>query len=191
MTEELILKNTFLSIQTYSMKNLIRLLICLAALNVTMPANAQEAALVQLSTLSHTVKGLVVHVVDGDTVDLLIDSRPVRVRLAQIDAPEMGQPFGNRSKESLIELVKEKEVVATWEVLDKYQRPIVNLSCDGININQEQVRRGMAWVYIKYAKDEKLFSLEMAARKDLIGLWSDHNVLEPWLWREYYKPQKK
>ena len=38
--------------------------------------------------------GVVVSVLDGDTVDVLVDSKPVRVRLAEIDAPEKAQAFG-------------------------------------------------------------------------------------------------
>lgn len=35
--------------------------------------------------------GSVVGVIDGDTIDVLVENRPVRVRLAQIDAPERKQ----------------------------------------------------------------------------------------------------
>jgi micrococcal nuclease len=52
--------------------------------------------------------GEVVRILDGDTVDVLVNQQPIRVRLAQIDAPEIrhgtrnpGQPFGERSRQSL------------------------------------------------------------------------------------------
>ena len=58
--------------------------------------------------------GRVVAILDGDTIDVLVDQRPVRVRLAQIDAPEKRQAFGTRSRQLLAELVYLK-TVQVWE----------------------------------------------------------------------------
>ena len=55
--------------------------------------------------------GKVVGVADGDRITVLRDQRPVKVRLVDIDAPEEGQPFGNRSKQALEGLVKGREVL--------------------------------------------------------------------------------
>lgn len=56
--------------------------------------------------LAHAgMAGPVVAVLDGDTVDVLVDRKPVRVRLAEIDAPEKGQPFGTRSRQALASAV--------------------------------------------------------------------------------------
>ncbi|MFX5839986.1 hypothetical protein ABTE60_21985, partial [Acinetobacter baumannii] len=47
-------------------------------------------------------QGKVVGVMDGDTVSVLTgDKTPIRVRLANIDAPEKGQAFGARAKQAL------------------------------------------------------------------------------------------
>jgi hypothetical protein len=46
----------------------------------------------------------VVHVVDGDTLDILAGTKRIRVRLSEIDAPENGQSFGLRSRQSLVSI---------------------------------------------------------------------------------------
>jgi len=52
----------------------------------------------------NSADGLVVSVHDGDTLTVLVGKQQVKVRLAEIDAPELRQPFGNRSRQSLAEL---------------------------------------------------------------------------------------
>ena len=51
-----------------------------------------------------SLRGRVVGVTDGDTLTVLVDERPLKVRLAQIDAPESGQPWGRRAKRALSDL---------------------------------------------------------------------------------------
>ena len=50
------------------------------------------------------VEARVVSVHDGDTLTVLIERKQVKVRLTDIDAPELGQPFGRNSKQSLSDL---------------------------------------------------------------------------------------
>lgn len=45
--------------------------------------------------------GKVVVVADGDSITVLRNRKQVKVRVADIDAPEKAQPFGNRSKQAL------------------------------------------------------------------------------------------
>ncbi|MGH8470014.1 MAG: thermonuclease family protein [Gammaproteobacteria bacterium] len=49
------------------------------------------------------------------------------------------------------------------------------------------VRSGYAWVYRKYAKNQKLFQLEQAAREARGGLWRDPKPVPPWEWRRRAK----
>ena len=72
---------------------------------------------------TRTIEGIVVHVADGDTITVL-DSNKVqhRVRLAGIDAPEKGQPFGNASRKRLRKLVAGKEVRVEFDKFDHYGR---------------------------------------------------------------------
>ena len=121
---------------------------------------------------------------DGDTLTVLVERRQVKVRLTDIDAPELGQPFGMKSKQSLSELCFGKSAVLDVRGQDRYRRTIARVTCAGTDANAEQVRRGMAWTYTRYAPaDSPLFALERGARAAQRGLWADGEPMPPWEWR--------
>ena len=130
------------------------------------------------------VQGRVVSVHDGDTLTVLMDQRQVRVRLTDIDAPELGQPYGTRSRQSLSNLCFGK--VASLDVRghDRYKRVLARVNCAGADANAEQVRRGYAWTFIRYVRpDSPLFAIEREARAAHRGLWQDPEPVAPWDWR--------
>ena len=120
-------------------------------------------------------EAVVTGVADGDTLYADIDGRSIRIRLAQIDAPEKAQ--------ALRELVGKKKVQLWWKSLDRYGRPIAQISVDGLDVNAEQVRRGFAWVFLRYSKDAALIALEAQAKSAGLGLWADPHPVPPWEWR--------
>ena len=96
-------------------------------------------------SLAQSLTGRVVSVADGDTVTILTPGRQqVKIRLGQIDAPEKAQPFGQRSKQSLSDLIFGKEVRVQVETTDRYGRTVGRIFQDNLDINLEQVKRGMA-----------------------------------------------
>ncbi|MFA5921766.1 MAG: thermonuclease family protein [Methylococcaceae bacterium] len=130
------------------------------------------------------LEGRVVGVHDGDTVTLLMaGNKQLKIRLAQIDAPESGQAFGQQSKQSLSDMVFNKIINVEKETIDKYGRTVGTLIVDGIDVNKGQVKRGMAWVYRKYLHDQSLLQLEDESRKEKVGLWSESNPIPPWEYR--------
>ncbi|MCJ9707769.1 thermonuclease family protein [Bordetella hinzii] len=134
------------------------------------------------------LRGRVVAVADGDTLTILDASRQQhRIRLAEIDAPEKGQPFGQRSKQSLSGLCFGREAVIEDRGHDRYGRTIGRVSCAGIDANAEQVRRGMAWVFDRYATDRSLYAIQDEARAARRGLWSDAAPVPPWEWRAQHR----
>jgi endonuclease YncB( thermonuclease family) len=151
---------------------LIALLFCLA----TASAHATD------------INGRVVGVADGDTLTVLDSSKGLnKIRLHQIDAPEKKQDFGQRSKQSLSELAYGKQVrVETFDT-DKYGRTVGKVWVNGKDANLEQVKRGMAWVYEKYATEPAYFSAERDARMNRMGLWNQPNPQPPW---EYRHPNR-
>jgi micrococcal nuclease len=119
----------------------------------------------------------VIKIIDGDTLTLLIDKKPVKIRFSDIDAPEKTQPFYSRSKDSLAELCWGKDVIINARGNDRFGRPVATVYCDGVNVNRVQVDRGMAWVH------PSLPSLEVAARRQQLGLWQDPYPVAPWIFR--------
>lgn len=139
-----------------------------------------------LSCNSHagTFTGDVVGVADGDTITVLdADKVQHKIRLAEIDAPEKAQPFGNRSKRALNELVHGKVVRVVEHGHDKYKRTIGRVYQGDVDVNAEQVKQGLAWVYRKYSKDATLSPLENEAKAQRLGLWADAEPVPPWTWR--------
>jgi endonuclease YncB( thermonuclease family) len=113
----------------------------------------------------------------------------MKVRLNGIDAPESGQPFGQRSKQNLLKLAVQKQTEVIANNTDRYGRWLGTLMTDGIDINAEQVKAGMAWAYRYHgrASDETMLRLEEEARRHRIGLWSSPDPVEPWKWRKQNK----
>lgn len=141
---------------------------------------------------SEVLEGKVVGVHDGDTVTLLISgNKQVKIRLAQIDAPESDQAFGQKSKQSLSDMVFNKTIQVEKETIDKYGRTVGTIIVDGLNANLEQVKRGMAWVYRQYLHDQSLIEDEEMAKQSKVGLWSDPNPMPPWEYRHSKKGQKQ
>lgn len=151
----------------------IRIALCLALLLAT-----PQVALAQLS-------GRVVAVADGDTLTILDDNKQQhRIRLADIDAPEGGQPFGNRSKAMLADLCHGKSAKVQVRETDRYGRTVGTVVCDGADANAALVRHGLAWVYVRYAPaGSPLYPLEALARSQRKGLWADAEPVAPWEWR--------
>ncbi|WP_324883948.1 thermonuclease family protein [Polaromonas sp.] len=134
-----------------------------------------------------TITGKVVGVTDGDTLTVLdANDQQFKIRLSGIDAPERGQPFGNRAKESLSEMVFNKQVVIEFSKEDRYRRKVGKVQHEGTDVNLEQVKKGMAWHYTAYAKEqapadrEAYASAEAEARAQRRGLWREPIQAAPW-----------
>ena len=121
-------------------------------------------ALLPAFACAATLQGKVVHIADGDTLTLLVDHERVTVRLAEIDAPESRQDYGQRAKQALGNLVFGKVVLVEEEGKDRYGRTIGRVHLGGVDVNAELISTGFAWVYRKYAKDQRLNALEDEAR---------------------------
>ena len=127
--------------------------------------------------------GKVVAVADGDTITVMRDLVPVKLRLLEIDALEKKQAFGARSKQSLSDLCFNKTATLIEKGRDRYGRTLARVSCEGVDANAEQVRRGMAWVYDRYVTDRALYAVQTEARDAGRGLWADPDAVPPWQWR--------
>ena len=131
--------------------------------------------------------GPVVSVLDGDTLEVLHNSHPERIRLSGIDCPEKGQAYGHRAKEAASALVFGKNVTLQTHGHDKYKRTLADvLLPDGTKVNRALVKEGWCWWYRKYAPgNAELEKLESEAREAKRGLWSDPHPVPPWEWRKH------
>lgn len=145
---------------------------------------------------------LIVGVADGDTLTARCDTPDLehpyqqeRVRLTGIDAPERGQAFARRSRQSLSELAHGKPARLECGKRDRYQR----LVCDvyvtpasavhgpkTLDVGLAQVERGLAWWYRAYSHEQtpvqrlRYERAEARARDQGLGLWRDPNPVAPW-----------
>lgn len=136
------------------------------------------------------IRGKVVDVHDGDTITVLdAGNRQTKIRLAGIDAPELDQPYGNRSKKHLSNLVFGQIVDVDGGKLERYHRMIGKILVHGRDANLEQVRAGYAWHYTKYAKEQSstdqvaYAQAESTARTLHYGLWAEAQPMPPWDYR--------
>jgi micrococcal nuclease len=127
----------------------------------------------------------VIAIKDGDTIEILKDGKPLRIRLYGIDAPEKNQDFGSRARQFTSDLVFGKLVDLEIKDTDRYGRTVgIIYLADGRSLNEELVREGFAWHYKAYSKDPALAVLEEAARQAKRGLWAGPTPIAPWDFRK-------
>ena len=143
---------------------------------------------------AEVITGRVVSVADGDTITVLVaGNRQVKIRLADVDTPERGQPWGKRAKQATSALVFGRQVTVQMLKKDKYKRWVGRVTVEGKNVGQELVAAGDAWVYRKYSRDQELIALEQQARDQNRGLWAlpAAQRVAPWDWRRLKRERSK
>lgn len=129
----------------------------------------------------------VIGISDGDTLTARCETpeglRNIKVRLAEIDAPEKQQPWGQRSRQSLAALCFRQPAEVRGSTTDRHGRLVAHVACNGLDSSSAQVRAGMAWVYDRYVADWTLYDDQQQARTARLGLWRDDSPVPPWTWR--------
>jgi len=125
--------------------------------------------------------GPVVSVLDGDTIEVLHNRHPQRIRLGDIDCPEKGQAYGNNAKHAASGLLFGKEITLQTHGKDKYGRTFGDVFLpDGTNVNHTLVKDGWCWWYRMYAPGDTLLEgLEPDAREGGKGMWADPQKCGP------------
>jgi endonuclease YncB( thermonuclease family) len=143
---------------------------------------------------AESLQGKVVSVADGDTIKVLdATNTQHKIRLQGIDAPEKAQPFGQKSKQSLSQLLYNKQVIVEYKKKDKYGRTLGKVILNGTDVCLEQIKLGMAWHYKQNKSDqpkedrETYAQAELSARANAIGLWKDKQPSPPWEFRKLNK----
>jgi len=143
-------------------------LVCLAACLAT-PAQADFI-------------GRVAGVLEGDLLDVRLGNQVRRIRLAEIDAPELGQNFGALSRQHLLNLTR-RETVEIHEVgMDLRGYTVARALLDGQDLGQLQIAAGLAW-RAERSTDPAYLQSESEAKQARRGLWRDLNPVPPWKWK--------
>ena len=145
---------------------------------------------IALGAQAETFTAKVIAVLDGDTLLILHHGKATKLRMANIDAPEKTQAFGKQARASLLEMVDKKQVQIDTQAVDQYGRIVGLVSVDGRSVNQEQLRRGLAWEYSHYHADKTYVALQSDAQQAKRGLWAQTNPQAPWQWRKLHPSVK-
>lgn len=147
------------------------------------------AVLLQLLIVGEgaAVEGLVVRIIDGDSIKVLVDGVVKEIRLYGIDTPEHMQPHSYKAKQLTKQLAEGQYVTIIAKDVDRYGRIVAKIKSRGKLVNRELVREGLAWYYKRYCHEQplcgELKSLEEEARIARRGLWKDKNPEAPWEWK--------
>jgi len=132
-----------------------------------------------------TTEGKVVGVIDGDTIEVMINGKAEKIRLYGVDCPESGQAFGTQAKKFTSDACFGKTVTVEITDVDKYGRFIGTVRYpNGSTLNEALLAAGMAWWYKEYAPEAwNLMDLQVQAMETDAGLWVDTAPLAPWDFR--------
>ena len=128
----------------------------------------------------------VISIKDGDTIEVLLNGKPQRIRLAHIDCPEKNQPFGTKAKSfTSASCFGQLVTLSHTRQYDRNKRLIAEVILPNRDtLNRELVKAGLAWHYKKYSTDSAYSLLEKEARLAKKGLWVEREAVAPWLWRK-------
>jgi len=130
------------------------------------PSRTLLLALDATSAAGWVVEGYVVGVSDRDTITVLDDAQSrQKIRIAGIDAPEKGQAFGERSRQSLAQMAHGKDVRIVCHKTDRFGREVCKvwvqpLDCSRcgktLDVGLAQISVGLAWWFSRYAEEQSV-----------------------------------
>lgn len=124
-----------------------------------------------LSADTGSFKGKCVLVLDGDTVEVLKNGKPVRIRLDGIDCPEKNEPFAEEAKAFTAALVHNKVVEVVEKEKDSYGRTVARIFAGSTDVSVELLKAGLARHYRQFNKDWLLGAVEAEAKANRRGIW--------------------
>lgn len=147
------------------------------------------------------VHGTALDVQDGDTFVLRDESGlRIRVRVAGIDAPEKSQPYADRSRQHLRELLKDQRIRLEPVKQDVYGRTVARVFVDRGESGERdvalaQLQAGLSWHFKRYKSDQprdefvRYAQAEREARAAGFGMWQDPRPEAPWEFRDRARKQ--
>ena len=140
------------------------------------------------STIPDEFHGKVSKVIDGDTIYVRNEKLGiVKIRLADIDTPEIKQPYGVQAKKVLEKKLFKKKVKIRKISIDRYKRVIGIVYKENLEINHFLVINGHAWCYERYSERPIIKIAESIAKRKRLGIWKSEKAIPPWEWRKNRK----
>ena len=141
------------------------------------------------ATLFAQTKAKIIAIKDGDTIVALLEGNVQKtLRLAEVDCPESGQPFGKNAKQFTSSQVFSKEITFYETDTDRYGRTIAKVYYNnGKYLSEEIIKVGLGWWYHQYSKNKELGKMQDNAKSKGLGLWQDKEVISPYEWRKIKK----
>ena len=139
----------------------------------------------------YSYHGKITKIHDGDTLHVIDeDGAKHKIRMAYIDAPEINQAYGTRSRDNLIAEADGKKVKVRVFEKDRYKREVAQVSVGTTDLNLMQLLDGAAWHYVSYAKKQQsktaytsYAAAQKQAKQKRKGLWNGKNPQAPWDFR--------
>lgn len=124
--------------------------------------------------VGRTFDARVIRVVDGDTLDMIVNgsARRVRVRLDGIDTAENGEPFAAQARNLTRVLAFEQQVRVIGKDVDRYQRLVARVVGGGKDLGVSLVSSGLACHFLKHSSDAVMAAAESTARSGQLGFWA-------------------
>ncbi len=142
---------------------------------------AALAALLLIASTPANAALKVVKIYDGDTITM---ADGLKVRLLQIDAPELaeGECYADKAKATLVSLLSKKGAITlkadpVSASFDRYGRALRYIFVGKVNVNLEMVRQGAAAPYFYQGEKGKYSAAMLKAAEEAkyykVGLWKD------------------
>ncbi len=136
------------------------------------------------------VEGKVVKVENGDTITVQASGQSeYLIKLQAIDAPDVGQPYYEYSKNSLSRLIRGKDVRVVVHATGPTGVLVGTVYRKGRDIGLSLLERGLAWHYKRFpyqqaAASRKAYSdAQNIASAAGLGIWAEGSPIPPWVFR--------
>ena len=150
--------------------------------------------LISVSVFSQPIgwnRGLVKTGHDVDTYTVRVNWIDYTVRLLGVDGPELSQCFGKNSRDSVMKLIKLKQVDLKFGGKDAYGRWLAEVKVDGMALDSIIILKGWGWNAELYGtRFKERNQMQTTAIDNLMGLWFYQANCSPWLFRAFSKNEK-
>lgn len=139
--------------------------------------------LVGVVSFAEELKGKVIAVLDGNTLEILADDNyTYKIMLYGIDCPELEQNFGEAARQLAEKIFMNKEVSVTLMGKDRWGTRLGIIWVKGNDPRKQMLSEGLAWTAERNPEAD-LEQVKEQAREKRLGLWSEEEPVAPWVFR--------